>query len=270
MPVSNPPAVRPARPSLVVEHLVELLSQLQPGDRLPSEAALGQQFGYSRNTVREALAALQRDGAVIREQGRGTFKAPPRQHLHASLNRILPIPDVIRRAGYLPRVNSWSQRDAPVDEAAASALGVPAGTVLRLIELLYLADDRPAVQVTYSMAPQVMAAVPGWSDFSPEEGVLPFLQRQLPGRLSHSSTRIAAVRASRAMAARLQVQEGDPLLRFVSLGVAVTGEPLYHSVSYQSGDLLDVHILRPVDAGERTSDGGTVQLGMKEHGAPAR
>jgi DNA-binding FadR family transcriptional regulator len=49
---------------------------LHPGDRLPTERAIALQYGLSRTAVRGALAALQEEGLVLRQVGRGTFLAP--------------------------------------------------------------------------------------------------------------------------------------------------------------------------------------------------
>lgn len=49
--------------------------ELAPGDRLPTEAALATSYGVARNTIRNALAILNRDGAIERHVGRGTFIA---------------------------------------------------------------------------------------------------------------------------------------------------------------------------------------------------
>ncbi|WP_443183251.1 GntR family transcriptional regulator [Nonomuraea sp. 3N208] len=48
----------------------------QPGSALPSEAELRRRYGASRNTVRQALAVLERDGLVVAEHGRGRFVRP--------------------------------------------------------------------------------------------------------------------------------------------------------------------------------------------------
>ncbi|HEV7304605.1 MAG TPA: FadR/GntR family transcriptional regulator [Ensifer sp.] len=57
-----------------------------PGDRLPSEAQLTQEFGVSRTVVREAIAALRSDGLVEPRQGAGVFllerSAPDRRPFH--------------------------------------------------------------------------------------------------------------------------------------------------------------------------------------------
>jgi GntR family transcriptional regulator len=50
---------------------------LRPGERLPSEEALRQQYSVSRSTVRQALDTLEREGLVSRHVGRGTFVTVP-------------------------------------------------------------------------------------------------------------------------------------------------------------------------------------------------
>jgi GntR family transcriptional regulator len=49
--------------------------QLRPRDRLPTEEQLVEQFGYSRTTIRNALAELRRLGLVIVDRPRGSFVA---------------------------------------------------------------------------------------------------------------------------------------------------------------------------------------------------
>lgn len=54
--------------------------ELEPGDMLPSEAALCEQYGVSRTTVRAALSSLAHEGLVTSESGRGSF-VRQRRHL---------------------------------------------------------------------------------------------------------------------------------------------------------------------------------------------
>jgi len=46
---------------------------LKPGAAIPPEIELAERFGISRQTVRRALAEMEEEGIIRREQGRGTF-----------------------------------------------------------------------------------------------------------------------------------------------------------------------------------------------------
>lgn len=64
---------------------------LQPGDRLPTEQALGEMYGVSRTVVREAIATLRADGLVSARQGSGMFvRELPAQPLGLSLLKTSP------------------------------------------------------------------------------------------------------------------------------------------------------------------------------------
>ncbi|MFF5207017.1 GntR family transcriptional regulator [Streptosporangium sp. NPDC000396] len=49
---------------------------LEEGTALPSESTLRRQHGASRNTVRHALAELEREGLVVTRRGKGRFVRP--------------------------------------------------------------------------------------------------------------------------------------------------------------------------------------------------
>lgn len=59
----------------IVEQIERLIldGKLRPGDQLPSERELAEQFSVSRTAVREAVKALREKGLVKIEAGRGTF-----------------------------------------------------------------------------------------------------------------------------------------------------------------------------------------------------
>ncbi|MEV8268417.1 FadR/GntR family transcriptional regulator [Microbacterium sp. NPDC076911] len=62
----------------VLKELVETIvsGQIHPGDALPPEAVLSQEFGVSRTVIRESVKRLQEKGMVTVAQGRGTHVNP--------------------------------------------------------------------------------------------------------------------------------------------------------------------------------------------------
>jgi GntR family transcriptional repressor for pyruvate dehydrogenase complex len=91
-------AVRAAR---LYEQIVQQIEQsivegkLSPGDQLPTERELAQQFGVSRTAVREAVKTLTEKGLVESFSGRGTFvTAPKSQSSRKSLDAFFEMGDL--------------------------------------------------------------------------------------------------------------------------------------------------------------------------------
>lgn len=59
-----------------------------PDDRVPAERDLAAEFGAARNTVRRAIASLERDGALARAVGRGTFVVGGERALSEAIARM--------------------------------------------------------------------------------------------------------------------------------------------------------------------------------------
>jgi GntR family transcriptional repressor for pyruvate dehydrogenase complex len=86
------------RTSRLYEQIVQqiedsiLKGALKPGDQLPSERELAQQFGVSRTAVREAVKALREKGLVEAYSGRGTFvRDGTSQAIRQSLDLMIKI-----------------------------------------------------------------------------------------------------------------------------------------------------------------------------------
>ncbi|WP_026163858.1 FadR/GntR family transcriptional regulator [Cupriavidus neocaledonicus] len=66
--------------------------RLQQGDRLPTEHLLSENFGVSRNVVREAIASLRARGLIESRQGVGAFvtirESDPTPHASSSINPL--------------------------------------------------------------------------------------------------------------------------------------------------------------------------------------
>lgn len=71
---ASPIARRPLRSDEVHDDLRRQIlgSELAPGDALPSERVLAEQFGINRHAVREAIKRLQQAGLVVVSQGGAT------------------------------------------------------------------------------------------------------------------------------------------------------------------------------------------------------
>ena len=98
---------------------------LRPGDRLPTEQALVERFGVSRNTVRKAMSILEQDGLVRIEQGRGTFVYDGMVNYNISTRTRFS--QNVKDSGLAPSFELQSAEDVPATREVAEALRIPAG-----------------------------------------------------------------------------------------------------------------------------------------------
>lgn len=57
--------------------------ELKPGDKIPTENELIQEYGVSRITIRAAISELVEDRVLERAQGKGTFVCKPKDAYQA-------------------------------------------------------------------------------------------------------------------------------------------------------------------------------------------
>lgn len=125
-----------------VRRQLQALAQhaLRPGDALPGERQLEEQFGVSRITVRRAISDLVREGVLVRLKGKGTFVSHGRirSDLHlASFNEDM------RAAGFVPSTQVVTAAPAAAPGPAAEHLGLGAGEPAHLLRRLRLANGVP-------------------------------------------------------------------------------------------------------------------------------
>jgi GntR family phosphonate transport system transcriptional regulator len=109
--------------------------------RLPGEVELSARFAVNRHTLRQAVAALQTEGLVRIEPGRGMFV----QHelLDYALSRRTRFSENLLRQGLLPSKQLLTAREIPAPERAAKELGLDKGSAVLMVETLDEANDAP-------------------------------------------------------------------------------------------------------------------------------
>ena len=104
---------------LLREHIIAEMKagRLQPGDALPSELEMASQLSVARNTVRQALNYLDRDGFINRIRGKGTFV---QKNVHKLLTRkrgLLALVMPESNIGHYPAVQKGFERSAAAEHA---------------------------------------------------------------------------------------------------------------------------------------------------------
>jgi GntR family transcriptional regulator len=127
---------------------------LAPGDALPTEQTLCDQFGVSRITVRRALADLARQGYIERRQGVGSFvrKHRPADLLPASGSYL----DGLRQTHFETEVEVVTHGTRPVPPMVADAL-TTSGEMLHVVRLRRERRTGEPLMVTEAWLPVELA-----------------------------------------------------------------------------------------------------------------
>ncbi|HEV7651978.1 MAG TPA: GntR family transcriptional regulator [Actinophytocola sp.] len=143
--------------------------EVQPGDWLPSEAQLMNEYGVSRYSAREAVRRLASEGLIVVVDGKGSYVRARQRASHADVRAIHQTAQV-RRGGKGGRTERsvytdaesprWTEAETPTTARVnanvdlALALGVPEHTPLFVYERLLdegSAASGPARRMTHRL-----------------------------------------------------------------------------------------------------------------------
>src|SRR5450830_1731304 len=112
-----------------------------PRARMPSENDLGQSFGVSLITVRQALGDLQKEGLIFKIHGKGTFVAKPKTFQNVS--SLQGLAESMTGRGYevINRLRSF--KFIPADKRVAERLQVAEGEIVAQIKRVRLINREP-------------------------------------------------------------------------------------------------------------------------------
>jgi len=205
---------------------------LKPGDLLPGEHRMCEQFGVSRTVVRQALAQLEHEGVIDRVKGKGTFVA--HQKTAESLVHTLAglYEEVASRGGHV-HSDVRRQQVEPASSEVADALQVEVGSPVVVIERLRFVDGEPW-SLTTTWLPEASGRLVLDVDLRD--------QSLYAALAAHGVRAVRGVRSAEAASANAQqgellgVGEGNALLVLRSISFDENDLPMEFFIAYHRGD----------------------------------
>jgi GntR family transcriptional regulator, histidine utilization repressor len=178
----------------------------RPGDAVPSESALQQQFGISRMTVNRAMKELAVEGLVTRTQGSGTVVA--QLHRISTTLAFRDIHEEIVGRGHRHSTRILAVESVRANSALAQAFKLRNGARLFHSVMVHLEDGVPIQLEDRHVNP---ASAPGYLgvDFNTTSPTS-YLLEHAP--LTEASYSIEAALASPDEARSLGIKRGEPCL----------------------------------------------------------
>lgn len=216
----------------------------QPGDRLPTEAALAGRFGVNRHTVRHAVAALAEDALVHSRRGAGVFvTTAPTDY---PIGRRVRFHQNLLAAGRTPAKEVLMLATRTASSAEREALNLPEAARVHVYEGLSLADAQP-IALFRSVFPA--DRFPDLlSDLARTRSVTEALACAGIEDFTRASTRLNAKLATATQALHLRIPEGAPILRSIGINVDPAGTPIELGRTWFSGDKVTLTLSDPASA----------------------
>ncbi|MFB9427813.1 GntR family transcriptional regulator [Streptoalloteichus tenebrarius] len=204
--------------------------EYRPGQRLPTEPELQEQYDVSRNTVRQAVSSLVAEGLLLVERGQGTRVRPRSEVRRLARSRLSReerkqgrgafLSDATQ-AGFTPSVQvrvSVGQADTRTAELLQIAEG---DSVLRR-ERIMSADGRPMQLATSQLPRSITHGMQIEEEESGPGGTYARLE-EAGHHLSHFVEEVAVRMPSAAEVETLQLLPGTPV--FAITRIAYAGSP---------------------------------------------
>ncbi|MEU2625600.1 GntR family transcriptional regulator [Kitasatospora sp. NPDC007106] len=199
----------------------QVLAGVFTGGALPHEEQLAEEFGESRNTVREALDLLRTEGLVRRVPGSGTLVVADK--VPHGLNRLQGLAETLHEHGeVVNEVRSFGPVRAP--GPVARRLGLPEGADVVYVERLRRLNGLPlSLDLTY-LAPDLGAGLDA-ADLAHTD-VFRLIEEAAGQPLGSAEITLEAVSADAHSASVLEVPRGAALLMLERLTTLADGRPV--------------------------------------------
>ena len=204
---------------------------MPPGTPVAPERALSQQFSVSRTTVRQALHDLAVEGRIVRQQGRGTFVAPPKVTHPMQLSSFT---QAMSSQGRRPGSQIVDTAVVDADPEVAEQLGLALGAPVVRVERVRYADDEPMAVETVYLDHARFADV--GAELSADASLYALLESRYGVVPTGADETIETVFAPPAAARLLGTDAATPMLLLTRSTRDASGRPVEYVRSLYRGD----------------------------------
>lgn len=205
------------------------LPEYQQGALLPDELTMAQRLGVSRGTARAALTRLVYDGVLERKAGVGTKVA--RNRGESGIRAWRSFSREMAAKGVEVRNFTTEFRTCPASREAAQALQIEAGASVQRLDRVRGWSGRPVLLSQSWLHPRLELGAS--IDFS--KPLYDLLENETGAVADSAQENFSAIAASPAVAKRLKVRPGAPLLLRCHTVFDASGRPIeYAEVQYVS------------------------------------
>ncbi len=205
---------------------------LKPGEQLPSERQLGEAFGASRMTVRQAMRTLSERGLIETRSGLGSFVG--RQVHEQPISTLSGFTEAMRRVGRASSSIVLSAGSATASLEAARALEIPQGSPVHRLVRVRLVDSVAIAIETTDIPVDVLPNLFSLADFG--SASLYSVLRLNGITPTEGEQSLTAALPDHATALTLQITPQTPVLNLIRRTLDQHRNPIEYVRSVYRGD----------------------------------
>jgi GntR family transcriptional regulator len=209
--------------------------ELQPNQKVPTEAELMETYNVSRMTARQAIEIVHEKGLVVRKQGKGTFVTGPM--LQQNLGGMEAFYDSFLQKDLNPKLLEMKVIDTPED--VVEILGDRFAQSLFLKRMYSRNDEIFSFSLIY--LPVELASSVTWQLAETNAGYS-LLTKHAGYSLKNANLTIRALSANKEQAETLNIRPKEPLLQLSRTSYTRDDQPIEHIKLYLRSDKCELNL----------------------------
>ena len=212
----------------------------KPGDKLPGENILAEQFKVSRGTLRQAMLLLQEDGLISNHQGKGNIVLSNHDVKAGGLEKIgnpiidfclQPVDEKVLTIGFQPATHKHQE-----------VLKLRPSSIVAVIDITYYSQKMPVgfamIYMPYSILEKSSV------DFENTDSVYEYYMKLLTSSGIYSDTKLRMRKARERLANILEIPEEEAILILEEELYTQYDTPVLSQKIYMTADLYELSLRR--------------------------
>lgn len=211
----------------------------KPGDKIPAERELAEQFDVSRMTLRQAIMLLVDEGVLDRRVGSGTFVSEPK--VQEQLNGVVSFTEMMAASGKTATSKTVSYHLSSSSTSEQKRLNLDAGQQVLRMERVRYGDGEP---IAYEVASIPAELVEGLQRETLSNSLYKTLLEERGLRVSHAQQTVTAAAVTERVADLLQIKRNDPVLVLRQITFDQKQEPFEYVRTQYVGSRFEFYLDR--------------------------
>lgn len=217
----------------LIDKLLEQISTMEKGAKLPSERQLCKDYGVSRTTVRNAVGTLVNSGILYQIQGKGTFV---REINRENLSNYYSFNEQTKRNGKVPTSIVTNFEVRPINKTESQVFDDPTIEKVIAFNRLLLADDVPMMYdktvIPYTRFNGVT------KDLLENVALYEIFSKKFDTKIANLRERFQVSSLTKKIAEALKLKDGSACLKVTRFSYDKEDNLIEYTTSYARGDMF--------------------------------